>query len=215
MERIAILIVDVRPMFGQGLVSLFGSEPGFAADRRVRTAPEALEVARRECPDVIVWGLSFSGIGGTEVIRKIRGYCAKARIVALSLQDDELAVKSAFASGVDAYLAKEASFEELCAAIRYVIGGNLYISTDTANEILNRRVRGRRELASPKNSAIPTRREQEVLRLIAQGNSSRQIGEKLCISVKTVDTHRSNLMRKLNVHNASRLTAYAIRSGLV
>ena len=150
-----------------------------------------------------------------EAIREIRRLSKEVRILVLTVHKSEEYILATFKAGADGYVLKEATHEELLMAIKSVLKGKSYISPEISEKVLEGYLEGRKRLKSQTSWETLTSREREILKLIAEGYKNKEIAQELCISVKTVEKHRSNLMEKLNLHNVQALTAFAIEKGLV
>lgn len=215
MTPIRVLLVDDHKMFRAGIRALMSSQRDLEVVGEVSTGEEALDLVATLMPDVVLLDLGLPGMGGIEVAQRIRADNAQVQVLALTAHDSPeyfFEVLKAEASG---YVLKEASPSELFTAIRAAHRGDAYLYPLVARKLLNdylRRVSSGDERESYDGL---TAREREVLKLIGEGHSNRDIAEKLVISVNTVEVHRARLMRKLNLHNRADLVKYAIRSGLI
>ncbi len=173
---------------------------------------EAVSIAKNKLPDVVVIDIGMPELNGIEAAKKIVALDKKIKVIALSMYSDPHYVSGMIDAGASGYLLKTCDSEELIAAIQAVIKGNVYIAPEIAGVIVGRyRQRGQVEV---KASDVLTNKEREVLQLIAEGFTTKQIGAKLGIAFKTVDTHRSHIMGKLDLHSIADLTRYAIRQGI-
>ena len=176
---------------------------------------EAIQCAEEFHPHIILMDISMPKMDGLSAIREIKQRHPEIKILALTVHRDEEYILSAFKAGVDGYCLKDAHFQEVLNAIRVVLSGKSYMSPDVSEKVLEGYLEGRKTMKTASTWDSLTQREKEVLKLIAEGHKNAEIADLLCISVKTVNKHRSNLMLKLDLHNASALTAYAIEKGLV
>ncbi|MDE3010051.1 MAG: response regulator transcription factor, partial [Pseudomonadota bacterium] len=199
-----------------GLKSLLDSEPGLAVCGEASEGLEAVRECARLQPNLVLIDLSMPGCNGILAIQEIHRRWPEVRILVLSGHSESGAVREALLAGAHGFVNKEVSAGELLLGVRSVLAGEPFISTDVAGTVIDGFLR-RRPAAQMAGSAPAslTSREVEVLRLVADGMTSRRIAAQLEVSIKTVETHRMNLMRKLNVHKASEVTAYAITQGLV
>jgi DNA-binding NarL/FixJ family response regulator len=183
---------------------------GEAADGR-----EALRCVEKLKPDLVLTDLSMPRMDGTDVIQTIKKQCPNTKVVALTVHRTEEYVLATLRAGADGYVLKEATYEELMMAIRSVLKGKHYLSPEISGKLIEGYLEGRKSYKIDSLWETLTRREREILKLIAEGYKSKEIADYLCISVHTVETHRSTLMKKLNLHNTAALVALAIEKGLV
>ena len=176
---------------------------------------EAIRLASELRPDLLLLDLSMPRTSGLEAIKDIKRAHPRIRILVLTVHKAEDYVKTALLAGADGYVLKDATSAELFVAIRSLLDGKRYLSPAVATTVVGLFLGSKDGAAARTSFDALSDREREVLKLIAEGRHTREIGEYLCISPKTVEKHRSNLMEKLNLHNVSALTAYAIEKGLV
>lgn len=214
-EKKRIVIAEDHTILREGLRSLLTANADFEV---VGEAEDGLDAIRctEECnPDLILLDLAMPRMNGIPAIREIKRRAPHTRILALTVHKSEEYILEAFEAGADGYCLKDATRAELLMAIRNVLAGKPYVSPGISEKILDGYLKGKKtqRLASSWDSL--TQREREVLKLIGEGYKNKQIAEYLYISVKTVEKHRANVMKKLDLHNASALTSYAIDRGLV
>jgi DNA-binding NarL/FixJ family response regulator len=212
--RTRIVFVDGRAILREGLKALIDIEPEFEIAGDFGGAAEGLAGIRRLQPDVVLMDLALPGSPGCELLAEIKYAAPRARTLVLTAHNGEENIRAALKAGAHGYVLKEAHRAELVPAIRAVSAGQPFLCQDVANQILCRylsRIKPRRK---PKRTNKITPRERQVLARIALGNSNKAIARDLSLSVKTIEKHRSNLMRKLNLHNAAALTLYSLRTGL-
>ncbi len=176
---------------------------------------QAVDMAKAGLPDLILMDLTMPKMNGMEAIGDIKSSSPETKVLILTVHKIEEYVRACLQAGADGYLLKKSSHGELLNAINHVISGEPYLDPGISDRIiegyLNRKTKG----AEQSRWGTLTKREREVLKLIAEGYKNAEIAEYLCISVSTVETHRDNLMKKLDLHNAAALTAYAIDQGLI
>jgi DNA-binding NarL/FixJ family response regulator len=212
MKKNRILIADDHRITRQGLRSLLEKESDMEVVAEAQDGRTAVELAKKLLPDVVIMDVSMPDLNGIEATRQIISRCKGVKIIALSMHSDTLFVTEMLKGGVSGYLLKDCAFEELAGAIRSVISGKTYLSPSISGVVVNgylNRVAG----FAPSRSVL-TDREREVLQMIAEGKSTKQTALKLHISVKTVETHRRQIMNKLNIFSVAELTKYAIRKGI-
>jgi two-component system NarL family response regulator len=209
---IRILLVDDHAMLREGLRSILAQERdvevvGEAADGRT-----ALAQARALAPDVVVMDVGMSDLNGIDATRLIRSENPKIRVIALSTHSDRRYVAGMLEAGASGYVAKVSAYDELRQAVREVAAGRVYLSPRLADAGAGAEAGVPAPGASASMPLAP--REREVLQLIAEGHSSPEIARRLHISGHTVETHRRNIMQKLDLHSVAELTRYAIREGI-
>lgn len=205
-----ILIVDDHPIVRQGLRVLIDNEDGLMVSDDAEDASKAMEAIRKLEPDMAIVDISLNGKNGLELIKDIKIRSPHVAILALSMHDESLYAERALRAGARGYIMKEEAPENLCAAIHKVLNGQIYVSEQIATKMVLKSVRGG---ANTCTSAIErlSDRELEVLNLIGQGHGTRQIAEKLYLSVKTIETYRAHIKEKLNLKDAVELLYYAIQ----
>ena len=210
-----IAIAEDHRILREGLKSLLASQPEYHVVGEAEDGLDAIRLAMDTKPDLLLLDLSMPRLDGLSAMRDIKKICPETKILALTVHTDEEYVLEAFNSGADGYCLKDAGRVELLMAIESVFSGNAYFSPGIADKVLEGYLEGRQKIKSTSSWETITRREREVLKLIGEGYKNKEIADLLCISVKTVEKHRSNIMKKLDLHNAAALTAYAIDKGLV
>lgn len=211
---VTVFIGDDHAIVREGLRALLALEPRIEVVGEADNGRDAIRQIALLTPDLVLMDLSMPGMNGIEAIRDIRSRCPNVRIVVLTVHRTEEYIRAALEAGANGYVLKESSHAELMIAVRSVMDGKSYLSPVVSEKIIVGYLnRGDVEAKSPWETLTP--RERVVLKLIAEGNQNKQIATYLSISVKTVEKHRANMMRKLNLHNAARLTAYAIERHLV
>lgn len=214
-EPIRIVVADDHTVVREGIRRVLDEEPGFSVVGEASSGPEALEAVERTEPDVLLLDLSMAGMGGFDVLRGLRERESAPRVLVLSMHDDAEYVLRAVRAGADGYLLKdEAGPSMLRAAVRAVQAGDSYFSA-SASAALAGGVETAGEGGEPDPLADLTSRELEVLELIASGRTNKEMAAELGISRRTVETHRENLMRKLDIHSVAGLTRLALERGLL
>ncbi|HNS02277.1 MAG TPA: response regulator transcription factor [Anaerolineae bacterium] len=214
MSTIRLLLVDDHQIVRAGLRMLFSAEPEVEIIGEANSGEEAVTLANALQPDVILMDVAMPGIGGIEATRRIKAAQPKIAVLALTMHEDEEYFFEMLAAGASGYVPKRAAPDDLLSAIRIVNQGDVYIYPSLAR-LLVKDFLHRSEGSASETREELTPREQEVLTFIAEGNSNREIADALVISVKTVDRHRENIMRKLQLHNRVELVKYAIEKGLI
>lgn len=213
-EKHRIVIAEDHTILREGLRALLSSEPDFEVVGEAEDGREAIRCTAELLPDLILMDLSMPKMNGIEAIREIKKRVPETKVLALTVHKTEEFILEVFQAGAAGYILKDASSVELMMAIKSVLEGKRYLSPSVSQMVIEGYLTGRKtfEPSSPWDTL--TQREREILKLIAEGHKNKEIADYLCISVKTVEKHRANLMKKLDLHSASALTAYAIERGL-
>jgi DNA-binding NarL/FixJ family response regulator len=216
-------------MFREGLRTLLESNNGFEVVGEANDGREAVELAKQLQPDVVVMDVAMPELNGIEATRKIRHEPDAPKVVALSMHTDRRFTSEMIKAGANGYVPKDGAFQELAQAVRTVVAGKVYLSPRVAGVVIEEYVRGTPGSGSagaPATAPLPhsgggrsafetlTPREREVLQLMAEGQATKEIARSLDVSVKTVETHRRQIMEKLDIYSVAELTKYAIREGL-
>lgn len=216
-RKIKVAIADDHSVVREGLRALFRTAPDIILVGEARDGEEAITMVQQRKPDVIILDISMPHCNGIEATKRLKDLAVKSKILILSMYDDEDHVYQMIQAGADGYILKNANREELFEAIRAVTKGRNYfgplISALLVDEFV-RRFRGPRE-TSKTNGPVLTKRETEVLRYVTKGMTSREIAKELFLSVRTVNSHRNNLMQKLKIHDTAGLVRYAMANGLL
>jgi two-component system response regulator NreC len=166
-------------------------------------------------PDLLITDLSMPRMSGVEAIKAIKKRSPKTKILVLTVHKNEEYIQATLQAGAEGYLLKDSSYAELVLAVEHVLSGRRYVSPGISDKIVAGYLEGRTPLNEGTAWDALTTREREILKLIAEGYKNKEIAKDLCISIKTVEKHRSNLMEKLDLHNVQALTAYAMKKGLI
>jgi two-component system response regulator NreC len=211
-----LIIAEDHTILREGLKALIGSDPELEVIGEAINGREAVSCVEKLGPDLVLMDLSMPEMHGLEAIKEIKSRFPKTKILTLTVHKTEEYVYAALQAGTDGYVLKDATHAELSLAIKNVLKGNQYLSPTISAKVIKGYLGGEKAplLNSPWNNTL-TRREREVLKLVAEGHKNREIADLLFISPKTVEKHRSNLMRKLKLHNVAAITAYAIEKGVV
>jgi DNA-binding NarL/FixJ family response regulator len=176
---------------------------------------EAIQCVVKYKPDLILTDLSMPRMNGMEAIREIKKQSPKTKVLVLTVHKAEEYILNTFRAGANGYLLKDSTHAELVMAVKKVLSNQHYISPEISEKVIEGYMEGRRALKTHTPWETLTAREREILKLIAEGYKNKKVAEELCISVKTVEKHRANLMEKLGLHNVQALTAFAIEKGVV
>jgi DNA-binding NarL/FixJ family response regulator len=212
---IRLLLADDHAVVRSGLRLLLESQPDMAIVGEAENGADAIRRAAELAPDVVLMDVEMPGMNGIEATRRIKAETPATAVLALTMYEDDQYFFEMLRAGAAGYVPKRAAPDELVSAIRAVSRGEVFLYPSLAGRLVQDYL-VRREVedqAPPADELTP--REQEVLTLIAQGLSNNEIGDQLVISAKTVDRHRENIMRKLNLHNRVDLVKYALRKGLI
>jgi DNA-binding NarL/FixJ family response regulator len=216
MPTISILIVDDHNIVRQGLKALLAAEPDLIILAEAQTGREAVNLAAKLHPEVIIMDLAMPLLNGWEATRQILKAAPSARVVVLSTYDSDEHVQQAIAAGAAAYLIKQTAAADLVKAIHEVKKGNAFFSPAIAQRLREQTCRSLSEGEPPKTRNVElTPREAEVLQLIAEGFANKQIAGELGLSVKTVEKHRQQVMNKLNLHDTASLVRHAAAKGII
>jgi two-component system response regulator NreC len=211
-DRTKVLLADDHTIVREGILSLLQEQPEITVVGTAENGREAVDKARRTFPDVVVMDVAMPLLNGIEATRQLRRALPQTKVIVLTMYADEEYVLRALQAGVRGYLLKKAAASELLQAIRTVERGDFYLSSDISHVIVERYLQSN----NPEEEAISlSDRERQILQLVAEGHTNRQIGTALGITQKTVDTHRTRLMAKLDIHDTPGLVRYAIRKGIV
>lgn len=211
---IKILLAENHKIFREGLRSLIEKQSDMEVVAEAEEGRTAVRLVRELLPDVVIMDISMPDLNGMEAARQITHEFGDVRIVALSMHSDSLFVTEMLKSGASGYLLKDCAFEELALAIRAVVAGKTYLSPSISSVVVDDYLHRSPKKTDFSGLDVLTNREREVLQLLAEGKSTKQIALKLHISGKTVETHRRQIMNKLDIHTVAELTKYAIRKGL-
>ena len=210
-EPISIFLADDHTLVREGLAALIAKVADMQVVGQCGDGLTVVDEVLAVLPRVVLLDLTMPGLNGLDICRQLVKKAKNSAVLVLTMHADEEFIVQALQNGASGYLLKEAAADQLAEAVRTVARGDLYLGTGVPKTVLNRLVKGRD--SDPYNLLTP--REREVLHMIAEGKTSRNIAEKTGISVKTVETHRANLMKKLKIHGQTALVKYALRRGIV
>lgn len=205
-----LLIVDDHPMMRQGLAQLISNEPDLVACCQAESAAQALALIEREHPDLVLVDITLPGKSGLELIKDIQALHPELAVLVISMHDESLYAERVLRAGGRGYIMKQEGGKKLMQAIRQVLSGGIYVSDAMSAKILEI-FSGKRGETGGSSIEHLTDREFEVFQLIGQGQSTREIAERLHLSTKTVEVHRLNIKQKLKLKTAPELIRYAVR----
>lgn len=214
MKKIRILLAEDHTIVRQGLVALLRSDPEMEVVGEASDGIEAVELAKKLVPDIILMDIAMRNLNGLEATRRIKKLFPHMKVLALTMYENEEWIFQILKSGASGYLIKDSAMTELISAIRAVNQGDSYLSPSISRKVINEYIRKAEGGERERLEDLLSDREREVLQLIAEGNSIPQIASLLCISKKTVEAHKTHIMEKLNIHDKVGLIKYAIRTGL-
>ena len=215
-KQYTILLADDHSILRAGLRSILNSKMELDVVGEADNGIEAIRAALSIRPDLLITDLSMPKKNGTEAISEIKKRLPNTKCLVLTMHTSEEHIRMALNAGADGYILKDDSHEELLTAIKTVLSGKTYLSPAICGNVVSGFLNSKdRTMKTVTSLDALTRREREVIKLIAEGYRSKDVAEDLSISIKTVEKHRSNLMKKLDLHSISSLTNYAIKNGLV
>jgi DNA-binding NarL/FixJ family response regulator len=216
-KRKTVLIVDDHPLFREGLKSLLARHSSFEVIGEAGNGNDGLKKAKKLMPDLVVMDISLPDQSGIEVTSKIRSLLPETRVIVLSMHTKVDYITEAFRQGATGYVVKESATEKLMECLEIVSKGEYFVDSSLSHRVVKSLLESdekERKITDDGYNTL-TPREQQVMRLLAEGHSTKQIAENLFISPKTVENHRANIMSKLEVHTIMELVRYAARLGLI
>ena len=214
-EKYRIAIAEDHTILREGLRALLISELDFEVVCEAGDGREALQCIEKHQPDLILMDLSMPKMNGLEAIREIKKRSRATRVMALTVHKSEEYILATLQAGADGYLLKDTTHSELVSAIRHVLTGKRYLSPGVSEKVIEGYLEEKRVVKTKTAWDTLTKREREILKLIAEGYKNKEIADFLCVSLKTVEKHRTNLMKKLDIHNVATLTTFALEKGLL
>jgi DNA-binding NarL/FixJ family response regulator len=211
---IRLLIADDHQVISESLTPALNSQPGIAVVAEVNNGRAAVAMAKKLKPDIVIMDIAMPELNGIEATRQIIAQSPAAKIIILSMHADRRYVIEALEAGASGYLTKSCSLRELAAAIRTVYENKKYLSPEVSSIVIEKSL-GRFKENTPAASTALTKREREVLQLLAEGKTIKEAAFELAVSIKTIHTHRAKIMQKLKINNIASLIKYAIQEGLI
>lgn len=210
-----IVIAEDHTILREGLRALLSSQPGFEIIGEAENGRDAVRCVGEKNPDLILIDLSMPKMNGLEAIKEIKKQNAETKVIVLTVHKTEEYILAALQAGADGYVLKDATHAELEMAIGNVLEGKRFLSPGISEKVIGGYLEGKMTVSPKSTWDTLTQREREILKLIAEGNKNKEIANYLCISLKTVEKHRTNLMKKLDLHNVASLTTFAMEKGLI
>jgi two-component system response regulator NreC len=215
MAKIRVLLTDDHTLFRQGIRTLLSAEPDMEVAGEAANASEAVTLAHELRPDMVLMDIGMQGLSSFEATRQIRKDHPETRVVFLSMYDDDDYLAECVDMGASGYVLKDSPVEQLVGAIREVHRGGSYLSPRLLNRLVDDfRAQGTGAARQPRFGNL-TKREREILKMLAEGRSVKEIAADFALSAKTVEAHKFNLMRKLDIHNKAQLVQYAIQKKVI
>jgi DNA-binding NarL/FixJ family response regulator len=210
-----IVLAEDHTILREGIKALLNSQPDLKVVGEAGDGLAAIRSVQEHAPDMILLDLSMPRMTGLDAIKEIKRVSAETKIVVLTVHSTEEYILATLKAGADGYVLKDAHGAELMTAIRHVLDGRRYLSPSISGTIIEGLLQGKTASAIRSSWDTLTQREREILKLVAEGHKNKDIADLLCISLKTVEKHRANLMDKLDLHNVAALTALAAEKGLI
>ena len=210
--KLRILIVDDHQIIRDGLKGLINAEPDMEVVGEAGDGQMAWQQAKELQPDVVLMDVSMPKLNGAKATERLRKDCPATKVLALTAHEDKGYIGQMLQAGAAGYVLKIAAAEELIKAIRVIVAGGAYLDPAVADKVINNYIRGKSTKRSARNGVL-TGREEEVLRLVAQGYINKEIAARLDISVKTVESHKTNFMEKLSLNSRAEIVRYALGQG--
>lgn len=214
-DKHRIVIAEDHTILREGLRALLSSHPDLEIAGEAEDGRDAIRCTEKVRPDLILMDLSMPKMHGLEAIREIRRRIPETKVLVLTVHKTEEYILATLEAGAAGYVLKDATHAELVTAIKTVLGGKPYLSPAISERVIQGYLEGKKGKKIDTSWDTLTPREREMLKLIAEGYKNKEIAEIMCISVKTAEKHRANLMKKLDLHSVSALTAFAIEKGLI
>ncbi len=216
MSKIKVLLADDHTIVRQGLRALLDSQEDIEVVGEAKDGRQAFEKTKELLPDVVVIDITMPNLNGVEATRQIKKLNQEIKVLVLTVHDNEEYVHQILQAGASGYLLKESAVSDLVSAINAVKEGDIFLSPSISKVVVKDYIRHAVDGSGDFDSLdVLTGREREVLQLIAEGHTNREVAHNLKLSVKTVDVHRSHIMEKLNIHDITGLVKYSIRKGLI
>jgi len=214
MNTIRILIADDHEVVRRGVRALLEGRPGFEVCAEALDGRDAVDKARKSLPDVVILDIGMPGLNGLDAARQIRKVSPSSEVLILTMHESEQVVREVIAAGARGYMLKSDAARDLVTAIEALGRHKTFFTSSVAEMVLQKYLEGNADTGGKEPTSL-TPREREVVQLVAEGKSNKEVATTLNISVKTAETHRTNIMRKLDCHSLSDLVRYAIRNKII
>ena len=214
MKKITIVLADDHKIIREGLKALIEKHADLKVIAEAENGRDAVRLAQEHAPDIIIMDVAMPELNGMEATRQLLADSPGTKVIARSMHSDRRFVTEMLKAGSVGYLLKDSAFEEMVKAIRGVMNGQIYLSPNITGTVVDDYIRRLTTPLPDANAPSLTPREREVLQLLSEGKSTKEIAAELTVSVKTIETFRRNIMHKLNIHSIAELTKYAVREGL-
>jgi DNA-binding NarL/FixJ family response regulator len=216
-EEKSILIIDDHPLFREGLKAIVARQTRFKVLGEAGNGRDGIQMAKRLQPDIVIMDISLPDQSGIQLTRDIRNRLADTRVIIVSMHSKIDYITEAFQAGATGYVAKESASERLVQALEAVVSGEYFLDTSVSHAVVENllKIPMKEARIADASYGTLTPREQEVMRLLAEGLSSKDVAEKLFISPKTVENHRASIMKKLDLHSTIELIRYSAKLGLI
>lgn len=214
-KKSRIILVEDHTILREGLRSLLSSDSRFEVVGEAEDGLEAIQCIDKLAPDLVLMDLTMPKMDGLGAIRETKNRRQNTKVLVLTVHKTEEYILAALQAGADGYVLKDATQTELIRALEAVIGGQPYLSPEVSHKVISGYLESKKSNYGSSSIERLTERERQILKMIGEGYRNKEIGDQLSVSVKTVEKHRANLMKKLDLHNTAALTAYAIEKGLL
>ncbi len=212
-----ILIIDDHPLFREGLKSIVESDSRYKVVGEAGTGKKGLRMAKQLKPDLAVVDISLPDVNGIKITTEMKDFLPEVKIMIVSMHSKIDYIAESFQAGATGYVAKDSASDRLIQGIESVLKGEYFLDSSLSHQVVEKLMKFpvKEAKITDADYGTLTPREQEVMRLLAEGSSPKEIADKLCISPKTVENHRANIMKKLDIHSTMELVRYAARLGLI
>ncbi|MBL3600929.1 MAG: response regulator transcription factor [gamma proteobacterium endosymbiont of Lamellibrachia anaximandri] len=214
-KQLRVVIAEDHTILRAGLKSLLEGTTDYSVVGEAENGREAIRCVADKKPDLAIMDLNMPSMNGMDAVQEIRKRFPETKILVLTVHNAEEYVLASLNAGANGYILKDATHSELLVAVERVMNGKTYLSPDITDKVVQGYLVGQKNSEPATEWDTITKREKQILKLVAEGHTNKSMAEFLCISIKTVEKHRANLMKKLDLHNASALTTYALNKGIV